>query len=344
MEYKGKFKIFNQKGIKTYPAEERFSKVVIGDIIKPSDIEELAIKIPEDIRNKIAILADHIIKAREKSKPVVVFSGAHLIKNGLSALLIDLFKYKIFTLISGNGATAIHDFELGLFGKTSEEVGQSLPVGKFGMANELNLINTGINWGNKYKYGFGETLGKIIFDKKIFKKVYSKINSRDKVVEFLYPEISILANAYKYKIPCTIHVGIGSDVIDQHQDFNGESKGGCSGRDFLVFVEEITRMSGGGVFLNIGSAVTGPEVFLKAVSMASNIGKPPLKLITANFDLKDFKNLEEIDESSQYYYYRDQKSVLERIPKAFNGESIYIKGNQINTFPILYKELIKRIK
>jgi len=199
-----------------------------------------------------------------------------------------------------------------------------------------------MKWGNKNKYGLGETLGEIICDRQISEMVFS--SRKNKSISFLYPEISISANAYKYNIPFTIHTGIGTDIVDQHSTFDGEAKGGCSGRDFLIFAEEVTKLSNGGVFLNIGSAITGPEVLLKSVSMASNIGKPPRGIITANFDLKEYKDTEKIDESNQYYYFRDLKSILNRIPKAYGGTGSYIHGNHKDTIPILYKELIKRIK
>ncbi|MEN8251151.1 MAG: hypothetical protein ABFS32_19620, partial [Bacteroidota bacterium] len=145
-------------------------------------------------------------------------------------------------------------------------------------------------------------------------------------------------------VPVTIHVGIGTDVLDQHEWFDGSAKGGCSGRDFLIYTEEIAKLTEGGVILNVGSAVTGPEVFLKAASMVGNIGKVPKNLVTANFDLRPYNPSVFKDENSVGYYYRDQKSIVTRVPEAYHGSGYYVQGNQKDTLPHLYKEIIKLIK
>jgi hypothetical protein len=160
---------------------------------------------------------------------------------------------------------------------------------------------------------------------------------------FSHPDVSMLATCYKKNVPFTVHVGIGTDVIDQHPSFNGSAKGGCSGRDFLIYTSEITKLSEGGMVFNIGSAVTGPEVLLKAVSMSSNIGKVPQGIITADFDLRVFDPAQSKDESAQCYYFRDQKSVVTRIPEAFGGKGFYVQGNQRQTIPLLYKMIIEKL-
>jgi hypothetical protein len=163
-------------------------------------------------------------------------------------------------------------------------------------------------------------------------------------IEFNHPEASLLAAAYNADVPFTIHVGIGTDVIDQHPSFSGEAKGGCSGRDFLIFTEEIAHMTEGGVILNIGSAVTGPEVVLKAVSMAANKGRTPDKIVCADFDIRPYKPASMTDESSEGYYFRDQKSIVTRIPDSFGGKGMYIQGNQKVTVPYLYRKLVNSIQ
>jgi hypothetical protein len=130
-------------------------------------------------------------------------------------------------------------------------------------------------------------------------------------------------------------------VIDQHPSFDGRAKGGCSGRDFLIYTNEIAGLTDGGVVLNIGSAVTGPEVLLKAVSIAANTGSVQNGIFTADFDLRDRDPAAMSDESSQGYYFRDQKSVVTRIPESFAGKGFYIQGNQKQTFPLLYKKTIQ---
>jgi hypothetical protein len=151
------------------------------------------------------------------------------------------------------------------------------------MAYEFAYINNTLQYGNKLNLGYGESLGRVICDEAFRNNITCR---QDMPQRFLYPEISVLASCYKNTIPCTIHVGIGTDVIDQHASFDGVAKGGCSGRDFLIYTHEITKLANGGVVLNIGSAVTGPEVLLKAVSMAANVGFAPQGIITVDFDLR----------------------------------------------------------
>ncbi len=294
-------------------------------------------------RINIALLGREIIAARMKNRPVLLFTGAHLIKNGLGRLLGDLVRRDLLTIVSGNAATSIHDFELGLIGETSEYVPQALEKGQFGMAFEFNYINAALILGNRYRLGYGESIGRMICDGNFRKEAANIIGLENTSIEFSHPELSVQAVCYENKIPFTIHAGIGTDVIDQHAFFDGQAKGGCSGRDFLIYTSEVSRLSEGGVILNVGSAVTGPEVFLKAASMAGNIGQVPNKIITANFDLRPFSPDTFADESAAPYYYRDQKSIVNRIPQAFGGKGYYIGGNQKHSIPLLYKELIKSI-
>lgn len=342
MEYKGRYNIFNQNLIETFPVDKKLKKVSLNNILKPSKVRRMNFNIAEELNAKIEKVAEHIISYRKKNKPVIFFTGAHLIKNGLGLLLIDLLNHDIITLVAGNCATAIHDFELALVGRTSENVPQALKEGKFGMASEFSIMNHAISLGDRYKLGLGESLGKMICERSYFNEVLDILTEEKTTKGFKYPQYSVLATSYKKKIPFTIHVGIGTDIIDQHPNFDGCSKGGCSARDFLIFVNEVTKLVGGGVVLNIGSAVTGPEVLLKAVSMVSNIGKPPNGIITANFDLREEAPLKGINEFSSHYYFRDQKSVVLRIPQAFNGKSFYIKGDQRETIPLLYKKLLNK--
>ena len=247
----------------------------------------------------------------------------------------------LFTIISGNAATSIHDFELGLIGETSEYVPQALEKGEFGMAFEFNYINAALINGNKKSLGYGESIGRLMMDQPFREEVEKILELRKGSINFKYPEISLQAKCYEKGIPFTVHAGIGTDVTDQHPYFDGQAKGGCSGRDFLIYANEISRFTEGGVLLNVGSAVTGPEVFLKAASMAGNIGKTPKKIITANFDLRPYNSKHITNESEVGYYYRDQKSIVTRVPDAYGGKGYYIGGNQKQTIPLLYKKLIE---
>ncbi len=344
MIYRGRYKIFDSGKIKTYPLRERTNKVKFADLIFPDQILGQRIDLPEGTKTAIDDLVKEIISCRREGKPVVLFTGAHLIKNGLGPLIVDLVEKDIFTLVAGNGATAIHDFELALQGETSEHVPDALGKGLFGMAYEFAYMNTALKMGNARKWGYGESLGRIIVDLEFRKMVFAEAASEDSWQEFLHPEVSVLAACFRHKIPFTVHVGIGVDVIDQHPSFDGEAKGGCSGRDFLIFVNEITRFSGGGVFVNVGSAIQGPEVLLKSVSMAANSGFAPHGIICADFDLRVFHPEEMSDEQKMGYYFRDQKSVVTRIPAAFDGRGIYTQGNLSETVVYLYQKIVAELE
>lgn len=341
MEYKGRYDIFDPRQIVTYPVSERPNKVKSSDLLDPEKVKEMSFDVPKEVEDKIALLAGEIVSAKEKNRPVIFFTGAHLIKNGLGLLLGDLVKHDLLSLVAGNAATSIHDFELGLIGETSEYVPQALEKGQFGMAFEFNYINAALILGNKYKLGYGESVGKMILDEAFRNEVTNFLELGNSPIEFMHPELSVQAICYEKNIPVTIHAGIGTDVLDQHVYFDGQAKGGCSGRDFLIYTHEISKLTEGGIVLNIGSAVTGPEVFLKAASMAGNIGRVPDNIITANFDLRPYNPANFTNENAVGYYYRDQKSIVTRVPQAYGGKGFYIGGNQKQTFPILYKKLIE---
>jgi hypothetical protein len=183
----------------------------------------------------------------------------------------------------------------------------------------------------------------MVSDETFQRQVLALVAKDDSIAEFRHPEVSVLAACYRRGIPFTVHVGIGTDVIDQHPSFDGQAKGGCSGRDFLLYTNEVTKLTKGGVVLNIGSAVTGPEVLLKAVSMAANVGCVPHGILTADFDLREHEAAQMSDESAQGYYFRDQKSVVTRIPQALAGRGLYIGGDQKKTFPFLYRTIIEAL-
>jgi len=343
MDYNGKYKIFDCTKVKTYPLSSRANKVTLSALLSPADTERLTFDLPGETQRDIKAIAEGINAARERGSPVILFTGAHLIKNGLGPLVVDLVKRRMVTLIAGNAATTIHDFELALIGETSENVPEALGQGRFGMAYEFAYMNAALSVGNQQKLGFGEALGKMMCDDKFRAQGLSFLSGENRTCRFLHPDVSVLAACYENDVPFTVHAGIGTDVIDQHPSFDGQAKGGCSGRDFLIFTSEITKLTTGGVFLNVGSAVTGPEALLKAVSMAANAGQSPRDIVTADFDLRDYHAESMHDESSQGYYFRDQKSVVTRIPQAFAGKGFYIQGDQRQTFALLYKMIIERL-
>lgn len=339
MEYNGSYPVFDASRISTYPLRNRINKVNWEQLITP-EIVLCAESAPRTIQDAIAPITTAIVSARRNNRPVVLFSGAHVLKNGFGPLIIDWMTRGILTLYAVNTAGTIHDFELALIGETSEYVPDALGHGKFGMAYEFAYINEAIREGNRQKLGYGESLSRMITDNDFQATVFSRLPVENASTRFTHPEISVLAASVQTGVPITVHAVIGADVIDQHPSFDGEAKGGTSGRDFLIFVEHIRKFRQGGVFINMGSAVIGPEVFLKSVSMAANIGDAPsADLVTADFDIRPQYAAEMTNERHYAYYYRDQKSVVTRIPQAFGGTGYYVQGDQLITFPELFRQV-----
>jgi hypothetical protein len=339
MDYQGRHRIFDPLRISRYPLCQRRNKVRLEQLADPEMARHELITLSESIEQSIETIARAIRAARSAGKAVILFTGAHLVKNGMGPLVADLVQRGLVTLVAGNGATAIHDFELALIGQTSEDVPNALGAGQFGMAREFDYFNTTLQLGESLALGFGESLGRMIRDAEFRGRVLARLNPpADAPHDFAHPELSILAACHDCGVPMTIHVGIGTDVTDQHPSFDSRAKGGCSGRDFLIFADEVMRLAGGGVVLNVGSAVTGPEVLLKAVSMAANVGTPPTGLITADFDLRP-QGPARCGEDAPSYYFRDQKSVVTRIPEAFGGRGYYVEGDQKQTFVRLFQKL-----
>jgi len=342
MKYNGRYPLFPADRIGTYPVVERSNRVTLENLLSPDSVLRTRYDL-EDQGATLAKLALRIAAAIRSDRPVIWFIGAHVVKNGLGPLLVDLIRRRAITLVATNGAGAIHDFELALIGQTSEHVPRGLSEGRFGMAREFGYINAALAEGEEQKLGFGEALGRFICDP-VFRHAVETRLAPNRQVDFTHAETSIIAAAYEQGVPLTVHVGVGTDVIDQHPNFDGSAKGGCSGRDFLIFAQEITRVGGGGVVLNVSSAVTGPEVLLKAVSMAGNVGKAPAGIVTADFDLSPYCPDNMQNESSPDYYVRHQKSVATRIPQAFGGEGFYVQGDHRVTVPRLYQEIIRSLE
>ena len=342
MKYQGKYGFFDAREIKTYPLNTRCNKVKQGDLLLPKEVMAGCEQLPAELLEQIGQVAQAVRQARSRQRAVILFTGAHLIKNGMGPLLADLVERRILTLVAGNGATAIHDFELALIGETSENVPNALPQGNFGMAFEFAWLNTALHVGNARQLGFGESLGRVMHDPDFCHEVeaacFPQPSATERKLAFRFSQLSALARAYACCIPMTIHTGIGTDVIDQHPSFDGAAKGGTSGRDFLIFANAVRNLSEG-VVINIGSAVTGPEVLLKALSMAANVGCPAHGLTTADFDIRPGCPEHMGKEDRFGYYFRDQKSVVSRIPEAFDGQGYYIQGDQRQTFPALYRAL-----
>jgi hypothetical protein len=306
-----KFKQINVTGIKTISIKERKSKVTPKDFAKPLDAKHASFKnfidslphilVTDELRN----LVTDIVHARKNNKPVILMMGAHVIKVGLSPLIVDLLKRDIITHVAMNSAASIHDVETAMWGKTSEDVAVNLMDGTFGMSKETgDFINLTLTEGMKESdEGYGETLGKKII----------AMRARNQ-------RLSILANCYELGIPITVHAAIGTDINHQQATMNGAATGELSYRDFKVFVNSIKNLIDGGVVLNFGSAVIMPEVFLKALTVARNLGYKAKGFSTANFDM--------------IRQYRPQMNVVERPTQKF-GHGYNFTGHHEIMLPLL---------
>jgi hypothetical protein len=265
-------RIVDREKLRTYPIGERKSLVRVSDFARPLEDPSLLQVFLDSLPRLLAArdlrkLVDAVGAAHAGGKPVVVMMGGHVIKTGLAPILIDLIDAGVLKAIAMGGATSIHDFEIALFGETSEDVQESIMDGSFGMVEETGrLMNECIETAAREGLGLGESLGRYLVDQRA-----------------PHARVSVLAHCYERGIPATVHVAIGTDIIHQHPACSGAATGEASYRDFLIFAE-VVRTITGGVVLNVGSAVLMPEVFLKALSVAQNLGKLG-GFTTADFDM-----------------------------------------------------------
>lgn len=308
--------------IKTYSVKERKNLVTIENMANLTD----------DVKDwgdaEFDSLIDRIVLARTNRRPVIWSMGAHVIKNGMSRYIIDLIKRGLVTHVSGNGAGSIHDFELAFNGGTSEDVPTAIEDGSFGMWDETGRwMNEALQAGAKKGLGYGESLA-----------VYIGENPE----RFPYKEDCVLYQAYGNGVPATYHIALGTDIIHQHPIVDFAAIGAASGVDFHKMCHSVSRLDGG-VFLNFGSGVIGPEVFLKALSIARNLGYPTFRITTANFDLVDLGDYRsKIGYSDPHYYYRPRKNIVNR-PTSVGGKGWHFCGDHKDTIPNLYRKLILKL-
>jgi hypothetical protein len=299
--------------VSTYPIAERKNKVNAGMFGKAMDGSEnvlgLISKLPHILAaDGLRTLIRAILYARSSNKPVIWGLGGHVIKVGLGPVINDLMQSGLVTGIAMNGSAAIHDFEVALAGATSEEVEEQIRGGRFGMARETaEYMNAAVAAAAADGIGMGEGLGR-------------SIAGETGKVDFRYRSISVLAEAYSRKIPVTVHVALGTDIIHAHSHTSGQDLGSASYRDFRLFCTMARALDGGGVYLNIGSAVVLPEVFLKAVSVVRNLGHPLEEFTTANLDF--------------IQHYRPTQNVLKR-PTQNSGQAIALTGHHEIMVPLL---------
>ena len=260
----------------------------------------------------LRVVADAIVQAHKQHKPVLWMFGAHVIKVGLSPILIQLLRRKVITAIAINGAGVIHDFELAYMGCTSEDVAAALADGSFGMAEETHqLLNRAIRDGAKRKQGLGEAVGRMITTSKL-----------------PYRKFSLLATCHELGVPATVHVALGTDIIHQQSSADGAAIGQTSLADFRRLVGVVSELGEGGVAGNIGSAVILPEVFLKAISISRNLGHAVKNFTTFDFDM--------------VRHYRPSENVLKR-PTLMGGTPVAITGHHELLVPLLAQAIIEAL-
>jgi hypothetical protein len=301
------------KGLHTYSVHDRHSKVTVEDFARPlhagMSVRQLLQSLPSQLAGReFPELVQRIAEAHRNGKPVIVGMGAHVIKVGLNPVLIDLMRRGIITAIALNGAGIIHDAEIAMVGRTSEEVADVLGAGAFGAARETGeVLNGAICRGAEKNIGLGEAVGEVLLEQ-----------------EFPYNEQSLLAQARKMDIPVTVHVAVGTDIIHIHPGADGSAIGQTSHHDFRIFCSLVADLEGG-VYLNIGSAVLLPDVFLKALTVVRNQGHQVRNLTTANFDF--------------IRHYRPVTNVVHR-PTLEGGRGFNFTGHHELMIPLLGAALL----
>lgn len=311
---------FDRSRLKLQPLGQR------KHLINLSHFLQLDEPIPPLHDERLDVIAGRILDARRREASVILLMGAHLLRAGVSRHIIRLMEQGLITHVAMNGAGPIHDFELALVGATTESVADYIRHGEFGLWAETGWINDIVKDGVTAQLGFGEAVGRAITDG-----------------DFPHKDMSILAAGYRLRVPVTVHVGIGYDIIHQHASCDGSATGAASYEDFLIFTQSVNQLEGG-VLLNFGSAVMGPEVYLKALAMARNVAFQEARTIshftTAVFDLialgQDVH--EESPRDDPRYYYRPLKTILVRTIRD-GGESFYIQGDHRHTFPNLFQRV-----
>jgi hypothetical protein len=301
--------------VQTYPLAQRKSRVTLADFAKPhapgASFQEFLARLPKILAaDTLRQVAAEVVRARRQQKPILWGIGAHVLKVGLSPVLVDLMQKGFITGLAMNGAGIVHDFELAAAGHTSEDVAAGLGSGAFGMAQETGEeVNRAIREGDRKELGLGASVGRYIERR-----------------QAPHREVSLLATAWRLGIPATVHVAIGTDIVHMHPACDPAALGRTTHLDFRLFAAQVAKLGGGGVYLNIGSAVLLPEVFLKAVTLARNLGHEIADFATANFDF--------------IQSYRPRVNVVER-PTQGVGRGYSLTGHHEILVPLLAATLLE---
>ena len=310
-----KFEPINLEKINTYELASRPSKVTVkafAETVESNDsLKNFLDKLPDILAvQSLREVAAQIRRAQKLNKPVIWGIGGHVVKTGLAPVLIDLMKRGFLTALASNGSVLVHDTEIALVGFTSEDVDATLGRGDFGASKETGeILNSAAKNGQKDGIGLGEAMGREVLE----------LNPQN-------AEMSLLCTAYKNKIPYTAHLAIGADIGHFHKSCDGAALGATTHTDFKLFCSIVKELTGGGVYLNIGSAVMMPEIFLKAVTVIRNLGFPLEDFTTANFDL--------------IQHYRPLTNVVRRPTANGAGRGFSITGHHEIMIPLLAAQII----
>jgi hypothetical protein len=303
------------EGVSTYPLAERPSKVAVEDFARPFGEDAALRDFLASLPNILAVrslreIAARMRRARDLGKPIIWGIGGHVVKVGLAPLIINLLERGFVSGIAANGSVLVHDSEIAMVGSTSEDVDATLGAGAFGAADETGrLLNDAAREGARDGLGLGEALGRAL------------LASNPK-----HAELSLLCAAYKARVPFTAHLAIGADIAHFHPRADGAHLGATTHTDFRLLAELVRRLNGGGVYLNVGSAVILPEVFLKCVTLVRNLGHALEDFTTANFDF--------------IQSYRPLTNVVRRPTSGGAGRGFSVTGHHELTIPLLAAELL----
>lgn len=314
---------FDRSRLIVKPLQERVNDLTIEHWL---DLHDVA---PPFSHRDLPAIAKRLWAARRHGTARILLMGAHVLRAGVTRHLIDLLEHGLIDHIAMNGAGVIHDYELARIGATTESVARYIRTGEFGLWQETGELNEWVRQAAAEELGLGETVGRNLLQS-----------------GFPFLDRSLLAAAYRLGVPVTAHVGIGYDILHEHPNCDGAAFGAASYRDFLIFAETVQRLEGG-VLLNFGSAIMGPEVYLKALAMARNVaaqdGRAIREFTTAVFDLVPIQGdiHRELNRTDPGYYFRPHKTILVRTV-ADGGESFYICGPHRATVPALRRALLEQ--
>ncbi|MBW1988700.1 MAG: hypothetical protein JRI97_04050 [Deltaproteobacteria bacterium] len=309
---------FDRSRLALLPLDRRIHDMNADQILDLTPVEESRIPGP------LAETARRVVRARREGAPVLFMMGAHVLRSGVQRYLADLMERGYISAVAANGACAIHDFELALIGATTESVAKYIAEGRFGLWRETGRINDVVNkaYAADPEAGYGQALGREIWNG-----------------DYPHKDISLFAAGERFSVPVLVHVALGQDIIHEHPNFNPEAAARLSYNDFLTLASVVEGLSNG-VVMNFGTAVMGPEVFLKALAMARNAarqqGRAVERFSTLVADLRDLGEnpCSGSDHGTETYYFRPQKTLLVRT--LAGGDSFYVRGKHADTVPALW--------